>query len=135
MQGKLNYQCQHIRKSYTKHIPPKRGLHRKINSKRRRHIRRNRRSTLAVVSVRNVPSEGSGRMLGRGKSGGASASSLHLIGALPERDGKALGPEFFERGRKLGATNSRSGVRGGVCVGTDCRKNFFHSFTKSPCGF
>jgi hypothetical protein len=47
---------------------------------------------------------------------------------LPERDGKALGPEFFERGRKLGATNSRSGVRGGACVGTDCRKNYIYIY-------
>ncbi len=36
---------------------------------------------------------------------------------------------------------ARSGVMGGVCVGADYRlddiyrKNFFRSFTKSPCGF
>jgi hypothetical protein len=81
---------------------------------------------LAVVSVRNVPSKGSCRMLGHGKSGGASASSLHLIGALPKRDGKALRPDFSERRRKLGATNSRSGVRGGVCVGADCRNIYLY---------
>jgi hypothetical protein len=68
MQGKLNYLYQNTRKSYTKHILPERGIHRKINSKRRRHLRRHRSSSLAVVSVRNVPSEGSGRTLGHGKS-------------------------------------------------------------------
>ena len=66
-----------------------------------------------------------------GLSNGAKTGLLHLEGALPEGDSKALGPELLERRRKAGAGDGVQGVGGDVCIGSTKGKNLLNALAES----